>query len=214
MSKPIAIYGAGGFGREVLTLIEHINAHEKEWDFIGFFDDMPNIDIANESYLGDIDALNNFDQQLAVVLANGNSCIRYSMFNKINNSKIYFPILIHPNVVFGRREAIEIARGSVICAGSTLTLDIKLGEFSLINLNTTIGHNSSLGKFTSVMPGVNIAGDVEIGEQVYIGSGANIINGKSIGALSKVGAGAVVHIDVPTGTTAVGVPVRIIADTK
>lgn len=37
--KDIAIYGAGGFGREVLTLVEEVNRDRKEYNFIGFFDD-------------------------------------------------------------------------------------------------------------------------------------------------------------------------------
>ena len=37
--KKIAIYGAGGFGREVYCLIQKINAVSPQWDVIGFFDD-------------------------------------------------------------------------------------------------------------------------------------------------------------------------------
>ena len=39
--KDIAIYGAGGFGREVACLIRIINESLKEprWNIIGFFDD-------------------------------------------------------------------------------------------------------------------------------------------------------------------------------
>ena len=37
--KDIAIYGAGGFGREVACLIKRINEKEPTWNFIGFFDD-------------------------------------------------------------------------------------------------------------------------------------------------------------------------------
>ena len=41
--KKIAIIGAGGFGREVACLINAINEKSKEWDFIGFFDDVKDI---------------------------------------------------------------------------------------------------------------------------------------------------------------------------
>ena len=39
--EKIAIIGAGGFGREVKTLIDSINQSEKRYDLIGFFDDHP-----------------------------------------------------------------------------------------------------------------------------------------------------------------------------
>ncbi len=35
----IAIYGAGGFGKEVACLIDRINDNGGKWNLIGFFDD-------------------------------------------------------------------------------------------------------------------------------------------------------------------------------
>ena len=37
--KDIAIYGFGGFGREVACVIQAINEIEPTWNLIGFFDD-------------------------------------------------------------------------------------------------------------------------------------------------------------------------------
>ena len=37
--KDIAIYGAGGFGREVACLLRRINEQAPKWNLIGFFDD-------------------------------------------------------------------------------------------------------------------------------------------------------------------------------
>lgn len=37
--KDIAIYGAGGFGREVACLLRRINEQAPQWNLIGFFDD-------------------------------------------------------------------------------------------------------------------------------------------------------------------------------
>ena len=37
--KNIAIYGAGGFGREVSCMLNIINQCESRWNLIGFFDD-------------------------------------------------------------------------------------------------------------------------------------------------------------------------------
>lgn len=43
--KDIAIYGAGGFGREVACLLNAINANDAIWNLIGFFDDVKRLDI-------------------------------------------------------------------------------------------------------------------------------------------------------------------------
>lgn len=37
--KPLVVVGAGGFGREVASLIHDINAVCPEWQFMGFLDD-------------------------------------------------------------------------------------------------------------------------------------------------------------------------------
>ena len=69
--KKIAIIGAGGFGREVVCLINAINEKSKEWDFIGFFDDVKDIGYENEygRVLGRIKDLNSYPESLAVVVA-------------------------------------------------------------------------------------------------------------------------------------------------
>jgi hypothetical protein len=37
--KKIAVFGTGGFGREVKVLIDQINNNKPQWQFIGFYDD-------------------------------------------------------------------------------------------------------------------------------------------------------------------------------
>ena len=42
MAEPIVVFGAGGFGREVVQLITDINREEEAtWDILGFVDDEP-----------------------------------------------------------------------------------------------------------------------------------------------------------------------------
>lgn len=49
-----------------------------------------------------------------------------------------------------------------------------------------------------------------LGQNVFVGAGARIIGGVSIGSEVRVGANAVVVKDVPAGSTAVGVPARVV----
>jgi serine O-acetyltransferase len=79
----------------------------------------------------------------------------------------------------------------------------KIGE------NVTIMHGVTLGakeidyKFTCHARPV-------IGDNVFIGAGAKILGGIVIGDYSKIGANAVVLIDVPARSLAVGFPAKII----
>ena len=58
--EDIAIFGAGGLGREVACLINRINQDKQIYNFIGFFDDeKPKGEFVNYGkVLGGIDALN------------------------------------------------------------------------------------------------------------------------------------------------------------
>jgi hypothetical protein len=61
--KKIAIFGAGGFGREVKTIIDSINLISPRFEFIGFFDDgvAKGTFVNNYPVLGGIKELNDLE---------------------------------------------------------------------------------------------------------------------------------------------------------
>lgn len=202
--KDIAIYGAGGLGREVKTILDAINRENEVYNFLGFFDDGKK----GEKVLGTIADLNRWDKPIALVVAAGAPRVKKDIISKISNSNVQYETVIHPRAITGDSDTITIGEGTIIGAGTILTTDIVIGAHVLINLNVTVGHDSIIGSFTSVMPGVNIAGSVEIGDEVLIGAGANVVNAVTIGGKARIGAGAVVLRDVNAGATVVGVPAR------
>lgn len=74
--KDIAIYGFGGFGKEVACILTSINALSPTWNIIGFFDDGIPSGTENRygKVLGDIKTLNNYPFQLSVVMAIATIC--------------------------------------------------------------------------------------------------------------------------------------------
>ncbi len=207
--KKIAIFGAGGFGREVAWLIEEINSSQISWDLIGFFDDdfshVKNIN--PEFFLGGINELNSWPEDLHIVFAIGNPIVKRRIIQQLSSSRLFFPSLIHPNVVFGKRNVL-IGEGSIICAGCIITIDIQIGQHVILNLGCTLGHDVIIGDYCSFMPAVNISGEVLLGESVYVGTGAKIINQLEIGSETIIGAGAVVSKSLPPKCTAVGIPAK------
>lgn len=210
--KKIAIYGAGGFGREVLTLINDINKINPQYQVIGFFDDgiSKGTDVNGLSALGGINELNNVKEEVSVVLAIGNPETKKSILKKITNRLVDFPTIIHPSVMIGDRNWVSIGKGCIICGGTIITTNIIIRDFVILNLSCTVGHDTVIGDYAAFMPSVNISGEVEIGECVYVGTGAKIINQLKIGKGTIVGAGAVVAKDLPANCTAVGVPAKVI----
>jgi sugar O-acyltransferase (sialic acid O-acetyltransferase NeuD family) len=209
MTKRIAIFGAGGLGREVAMLIEQINAFKNTWEIIGFYDD--GVSVNTESYgykvLGGVEELNKEKNELYVVFAIGDPKIKKKVVTNISNTTILYPILVHPNALIGSKD-VKIGEGSIVAAGNILTVNINVGKHVILNLACTVGHDTNIGDYSSFMPAVNISGEVEIGEGVYVGTGAKIINQLEIGVNTIVGAGAVVSKTLPANCTAVGIPAK------
>lgn len=207
--KDIVIIGAGGFGREVQWLIERINEEVPEWNILGYIDDaVPKGDLIDDiPVLGTVDDLIEWKEEISVACAIGASHTRRKIVEKIcKNKNLEFPNLIDPSVIMSKR--INMGGGNIICAGNILTVDIKLHDFNIFNLDCTIGHDVQLDSFDTLYPSVNVSGCVCIGAETEIGTGTQIIQGVTIGKHTIVGAGAVVIKDLPSECTAVGVPAK------
>ncbi len=210
MRKTLAIYGAGGFGRETAVMIEQINNQTPTWDVIGFFDDgmKKNKEIDGLKILGDINEVNSFPNDLSVCIAVADPAVRFNMERKISNPKINYPLLIHPQSITGDGSRNKFGRGSIITAGVILTTGIELGDFCIINLSSTIGHDVKLGRCCTVMPACSISGNVSIGSCCVLGTGARIIQGITIGENCMIGAGSVVTKSFGSNLKILGVPAR------
>ena len=210
--KDIAVFGVGGFGREVLALIKDINSVSQRWNIIGFFDDgYERGEIINDyPILGKTEDLNEWKTPIGVIIAIGNPIIKKKVLDKIINPQVDFPTLIHPSVWIGDDKFVNVGQGCIVCAGVMITTNVQINNYVILNLQCTVGHDCHIGDYSSFMPSVNISGEVNIGEGVYVGTGAKIINQLQIGEYSTIGAGAVVVKSIPAYCTAVGVPARVI----
>lgn len=211
--KKIVIIGAGGFAREVEWLIREINKIETQYQFIGYVvSDLSKVgpnDSVNQ-ILGDYDWLNqNRESWDCLALGVGSPNARLKVAAEITklfpNAK--WPALIHPSVHYDKASC-EICEGTLICAGTIGTVNLKIGPFALINLSCTLGHEAVIGRGCVLNPTVNISGGVKLGEGVLIGTGAQVLQYIDIGDNAIVGAGAVATKSVPKNTTVVGVPAK------
>ena len=208
--KDLYIIGAGGFGREVAWLVERINSVTPMWNLKGFIDDNESIQGTLEDgypVVGDCAYLNSLVQESWCVCAVGSAKIRRKIIEKLQeNEKVKFATLVDPSVIVSNR--ITIGEGTIICAGTILTVDIKIGKHVIINLDCTAGHDDVINDFVTMYPSVNVSGNVNVGECVELGTGVQIIQGINVGTESIIGAGAVVIRDIPDGCTAVGNPAK------
>lgn len=210
MNRKLAIYGAGGFGRETAVMISQINNRIPVWDVIGFFDDgLEKGELVDGlRILGTMNDLNFYNDDLSVCIAVADPVIRLNLFKKITNPKIIFPTFIHPQAITGDAKRNKIGRGSIITAGVILTTGIELGEFCIINLSCTVGHDVRLGAYCTVMPACSISGNVSMGSCCVVGTGSRIIQGITIGENCMIGAGSVVTKGFGSNLKILGVPAR------
>lgn len=210
--KDIAIFGVGGFGREVLALIKDINSEKTQWNILGFFDDGYEKGVMINGYpnLGKTEDLNNWEKPISIAVSVGNPVTKKKIIDKIVNPLVNYPTLVHPSAWIGDKDFVKLGKGCIICAGNMITTNIEIGDFVILNLGCTVGHDSIIKDYAAFMPSVNISGEVVIEEGVYVGTGAKIINQLEIGEYTIVGAGAVVAKTLPARCTAVGVPAKVV----
>lgn len=210
--KDIAIFGAGGLGREVACLIKSINKKKPTWNFIGFYDDGLEVGIRNRYgvVLGGVNDLNNSKSKLSVVIAIGNPKIVSEIVSKINNNLIDFPNLISPDIIFLDREDFSIGKGNIVLPGSLVSCNVKIGDFNLLNGLIQIGHDTKIGNYNSIMPSVRISGDVIIGNYNFFGVNSVVLQQVEIGSDTKIAASSLILKNTKDGSTYLGNPAKII----
>ena len=208
--KELYIIGSGGFGREVAWLVERINQEVPTWELVGFIDDNQSTwgtSCNGYQVVGGINVLNDIQHEVWVVCAVGAAKTRKKIVEKITHlEQVKFATLIDPTVICS--SSVKIGEGSIVCAGSILTVDIDVRKHVIINLDCTLGHDDVIEDFVTIYPSVNVSGNVHVGTGTELGTGSKIIQGIDISRDVILGAGAVVCKDIVDEGTYVGVPAR------
>lgn len=208
--KELYIIGSGGFGREVAWLVERVNQVNPSWNLVGFIDDNPNTwgtECNGYEVLGGTEILNNSDDEVWVVCAVGAAKTRKKIVEKIQNMEhVKFATLVDPSVI--NSSYVEIGEGSIICAGTILTVNITVGKHVIINLDCTLGHDDVIEDYVTIYPSVNVSGNVKVGTMTELGTGAKIIQGMDVSSEVILGAGAVVSKSLREPGTYVGIPAK------
>jgi sugar O-acyltransferase (sialic acid O-acetyltransferase NeuD family) len=204
----LVFVGAGGFGREVAWQTKYIKDFNINYDVLGFIDDAVDLKekiINGIPVIGDIEYLIKYPNEIAAAICIGTPKIRKNVINRlISNPLISFPTFVTCDTQLS--DTVNIGRGCIICFSNILTVNIKIGNFVITNLDCTIGHDAIIDDYVTLYPSVNVSGNVHIGTCTEIGTGVNIIQNIKIGEKSIIGAGSVVVKDIPANCTAIGVP--------
>lgn len=210
----LVIIGAGGFGREVLDIVNASNGDgpgipETSLNFLGFIDDgVPDADRLariGATHLGGVDALRDF-AGTSYLVGVGSPAVKAMLVARAEAAGLVPHTLVHPGATLGAD--VEVGAGTVLCAGVRITTNVRIGRHVHINLNATVGHDTVVEDFVTVNPLAAISGDVIVRRGAMVGTTACVNQGLEIGAGAVVGSGAAVIRDTDAGTTVVGVPAR------
>lgn len=193
--KDIAIYGAGGFGREIACLLRHINkSYGQKWNLVGFFDDGKIVgnDCGYGKVLGGMSALNAYIKPLSIVVAIGSPSTLKSIVEKIDNPNIDFPNIVAPDVLYFDKDTNIMGKGNIVTFGCRLSCNTALGNFNVLNGCVSLGHDASIGDFNVLMPEARLSGAVRVGNLNLIGGRSFIAQQVKIGNNTTIGAGSIV----------------------
>jgi sugar O-acyltransferase (sialic acid O-acetyltransferase NeuD family) len=209
--KPLIIFGASGFGKEVHQLICDINDIHKDWELLGFLDDDDSLHgqiINGLPVLGGIDLLQNFTD-LNVLIGISDPRLKISIINKIKefNKFIDFPTIIHPSVSINFKN-IKFGIGNIVCQCCLFTTNIEIGNFNTFNTRVTFGHDVKVGNFNSFNPNVQISGNVNIGSSNFFAVNSVIIQGITVGNDNFIGACSLVIKKIKDSTKVFGIPAQ------
>lgn len=210
--KRLVIVGAGGHGRELLDVVEAMNAQEPMYEFVGFLDDGP-VDgpvLARRgvAVVGPVADLATAEAEYLVAV--GSPHVRRRVDELATALGVPAAVAVHPMASVG--SDVVLGPGSVLTAGARLTTNVVLGRHVHLNVNATVSHDCRLGDYVTLNPGSRACGNVTLGDGVTLGAGATVIHACVVGAWTIVGAGAVVVGHLPGDVTAVGVPARVLPD--
>lgn len=203
----LAIFGPGGFGRELVAIATDICFVSDDPAQVGtsIFD----VEVIDLSEL--VRRAQHTDMSAVVAVANGAQ--RRAIFDRLEAEGIRHGHAQAASAIVGA--GVTIGPGAILCANTMVTASVSIGKGFHSNYYSYVAHDCTIGDFVTLAPRVGINGNVVIEDDAYIGAGAILRQGKPgkplrIGAGAVVGMGAVVTKDVAPGTTVIGNPARLL----
>lgn len=208
--QDIVVFGAGGFGREVMWMLEEAQKTKPQWNICGFIDDTPaykDKKIQQHPVIGNTNWLLGYKKPIQVICALGESKPRMEVIHKLSvNPNISFPAFVAPDCTIS--PYVTLGKGSIICASVVVTVNVTIGNFVIINYQSVIGHDAIINDYVSIYPSVNISGFVQIGKHTQVGVGSKVLPHVTVGNQVIIGAGAIVTKNVRSHTTVIGIPAK------
>ena len=214
MSRINALYGYGGFGREVIPILKNLYPNDRNI-FVVHKEFMPKQSSINSTEIisfEDFIDIPNHEKNISITIAD--PIKRSALSKEIDSHKITRKSIFSKNSLI--MDNVEISNGAIICPFVTLTSNIRIGQNFHANLYSYVAHDCIVGNNVTFAPSVKCNGNVIIEDNVFIGTGAIIKQGKKdnpivIGTNSIISSGSFVTKNVSESTTVFGNPAKTLS---
>lgn len=186
------LYGAGGHARVIRDIVE-LNGGVVD----GFIDD--DIMITEKDGLP---VLHEVPPGCDLILAIGDSRIRYELSKRLEPLNVHYCSAIHPSAVISQYA--KVGMGTVIMPGGIVNAFAEVGNHCVINTGASVGHETVVSDFVTVCPHSVICGQCEIGIGCNVCAGSVVVQCIKIGCWTIVGSGTLVRHNVGDGVVVVG----------
>lgn len=214
--KLYGIFGAGGFGREVMPMVQAMLEKERSSSDcqLVFIDEKNAGSLINNCLIMSIEDFfshNATEKFFNIAIANYVARKKIAEM-MINNGAKPFRVKAENSIELANN---EIDEGGIFCPFTTITSNAKIGKFFHANIYSYVAHDCVIGDYVTFAPNVHCNGNVHIEDYAYIGTGAIIREGTPgkptiIGKGAMVGMGAVVTKNVMPYEVVVGNPARLL----
>lgn len=207
------IFGAGGFGREVMPLARSALSARGEscgMQLVFVVDDVTCSEVNGHRVISTEEFLSTpGDRRFNVAIGDGNA--RKAVAERLEASGAWPFSIIAPSAVV--MDGNDIGEGAILCPFVTVTSNARIGRYFHANLYSYVAHDCAIGDYVTFAPQAACNGNVLIDDLAYIGTGAVIRQGRQghptrIGAGAVIGMGAIVTRDVDPCVTVVGNPAK------
>ncbi len=214
MPKTNALYGYGGFGREVMPILKNLYPDDRNIFVVHkeFMPEQSSINSIEIISFEDFLDIPNHEKNITITIAD--PIKRSALSKEIDSHKITRKSIFSKNSLI--MDNVEISNGAIICPFVTLTSNIRIGQNFHANLYSYVAHDCIVGNNVTFAPSVKCNGNVIIEDNVFIGTGAIIKQGKKdnpivIGTNSIISSGSFVTKNVSESTTVFGNPAKVLS---
>jgi len=209
-----AIYGASGFGREVMPLARSALAKNPSTVYQLVFVD----DAATDGSKVNGQEVVTYQQFLKIPAVQRHACIaiadgavRARIAAQFVADDVASFAVVADSASF--LDCNDIGEGAIFCSYTHVTSNARIGRHFHANIYSYVAHDCIVGDFVTLAPGAKINGNVVLEDGAYVGTGAIVKQGTPgkptvIGKGAVIGMGAVVTKSIPAGTVVVGNPAK------